>query len=253
MSVIMNEAPVNNGRYGRYNGRWIRIVYPFKMTTTAIANPTAQTQKIIIGCNNAVSLRIVGGHFVESDLADTQIAVKNLTAGEHTLYVSNTASTIDLYNPGAVTKLDFGNDTINYVGKMHFAFPLESLVDMTALATVNFAGVGVTGDIGNLKYLTNLTSLNLYNCTALTGALSNLSRLTNLTSLSLTSNSKYTGALSDLSNMSNLVTLDLRGSSSSVKTKFTGTASEMNTYAPGLKTFSYTNSAITGTWTSIAA
>ena len=208
MDVIKNDAPVNNGRYGRYNGRWIRLIYPFKNIVTRRTDPTEETQRIIIGCNNNISLRIIGGNFVEDDLIDTQSTVKNLEAGEHTIYVSNTASTIYLYNPGAITKIDFGSDEESDTDKFQFRFDLSSLVDMTSLTTLNLKGLScVTGSIHNLAYLTELTTVDIGESPYITGDLSDLSRLTKLTTLDLAKAASITGDLSHLERFTNLIKL----------------------------------------------
>ena len=203
----------------------------FRIHFDKSASPTTSNRGENFTFSKNVKLEILGdAYFTDENLSvnlgKTLTVLKDISTS---VYVSNADCDICVLDKYSFSKLnDWVKNTTNDNGNKHFSLEglkystgflqllnsnssatgdIANLKNLTQLTFLGLNNTQVTGDIANLKNLTQLTSLGLYN-TQVTGDIANLKNLTQLTSLGL-NNTQVTGDIANLKNLTQLTSLGL--------------------------------------------
>ena len=182
----------------------------FRIHFDKSASPTTSNRGENFTFSKNVKLEILGdAYFTDENLSvnlgKTLTVLKDISTS---VYVSNADCDICVLDKYSFSKLnDWVKNTTNDNGNKHFS--LEGLKYSTGFLQLQNSNSQATGDIANLKNLTQLTFLGLSNTnTQVTGDIANLKNLTQLTSLGL-SNTQVTGDIANLKNLTQLTSLVL--------------------------------------------
>jgi len=180
----------------------------FRIHFDKSASPTTSNRGENFTFSKNVKLEILGdAYFTDENLSvnlgKTLTVLKDISTS---VYVSNADCDICVLDKYSFSKLnDWVKNTTNDNGNKHFS--LEGLKYSTGFLQLINSNSSATGDIANLKNLTQLTFLGLNN-TQVTGDIANLKNLTQLTSLGL-NNTQVTGDIANLKNLTQLTSLGL--------------------------------------------
>ena len=212
----------------------------FRIHFDKSASPTTSNRGENFTFSKNVKLEILGdAYFTDENLSvnlgKTLTVLKDISTS---VYVSNADCDICVLDKYSFSKLnDWVKNTTNDNGNKHFSLEglkystgflqlinsnssatgdIANLKNLTQLAFLGLNYTQVTGDIANLKNLTQLTSLGL-NYTQVTGDIANLKNLTQLTSLGLYY-TQVTGDIANLKNLTQLVNCKLHNVSGNINT-----------------------------------
>ena len=189
----------------------------FRIHFDKSASPTTSNRGENFTFSKNVKLEILGdAYFTDENLSvnlgKTLTVLKDISTS---VYVSNADCDICVLDKYSFSKLnDWVKNTTNDNGNKHFS--LEGLKYSTGFLQLLNSNSSATGDIANLKNLTQLTFLGLNN-TQVTGDIANLKNLTQLTSLGL-NNTQVTGDIANLKNLTQLVNCKLHNVSGNINT-----------------------------------
>ena len=207
-------------------------------------------QRLDLHISEPIQLKLTGnGHFTDSTLAQNLGTTLTLQAGNQSIYVSDSTSTLHIYNKYAITAFLLPYFENKY-GHQHWTLDSADFDGMYALAnlTIHYGEVTADSSLATFGDLTKLTTLNLISGQHnIKGDLSDIAGLTRLMSLNLFNEPLVTGNISSIAGLTELSFADLRSC-----TKLTGDTSSIAHLHPNnggkLATFAYEGSGITGSW-----
>ena len=156
-----------------------------KISINKIDSPNKVTQGFNFIFNKAVKLEIIGnGNFTDDTLTVNKGKQITLTPNvSHKVYVSNDdfdVAILDKYSIVRMFNYAEYDPSINYASKNKFISNIDVFKYSKALTSLSLSNTKVSGDIANLKTLTALTKLELYNKNLpITGNIGELSTLLN--------------------------------------------------------------------------
>ena len=207
-------------------------------------------QRLDLRISEPIQLELTGdGHFTDSTLAQNLGTTLTLQAGYQSIYVSDSTSTLHIYNKYAITGF-YAAYFDNRYHHGHWTIDCADFEGMYALTQIHILYFRVSADspLAALRDLRNLTNLILVSYQSrIQGDLSDIAGLTGLTTLNLFEQTLVTGNISSLAGLTNLETANL-----STCYKLTGDTSSIAHLHPNnggkLTAFSYSSTGITGDW-----
>ena len=171
-----------------------------RMRIAKVENPTDATQGFRMDVYKPVTLKIIGdGYFTDKTLVENKGKTITLNIGSNSVWVSNNdikIAILDKYSMVSISNVYIGQTSAPY-GRNRY-LDLSDLKYSAAFNFLNLNNSQVTGDIANLKNLTALTSLKVFNTQIpLTGNIGDISTLTKCVEIQLKF-SKLTGDLAKL-------------------------------------------------------
>lgn len=212
--------------------------------------PSSNSQLMSLTVAEPIQLKLTGdGHFTDSTLEQDLGTTFTLQAGNNRIYVSDSTSTLHIYNKSAITAITLPFDGTNH--HLHWEVDYADFAGMYALTNIDLHYVKVTADssLSAVRDLTKLTNLKLMSgrYTQCKGDLSDVVGLTRLNILNLIEQNQITGNISSLAGLTNLTAAYL-----SFCSKLTGDTSSIAHLHPNnggkLASFNYDNTGITGSW-----
>ena len=207
-------------------------------------------QLLALDVSEPIQLELTGdGHFTDDTLTQNLGTTITLQAGYNNVYVSDSTSTLHIYNKYAITQFLLSMWDNKYTHH-HWLSNLADFEGMYALTNfdVHYCNVTADSSLVSFRDLTNLTSLKMISfASKVKGDLSDIAGLTKLTNLNLFSQNAVTGNISSIAGLTLVTYADLRNCS-----KLTGNTSSIAHLHPNnggkLATLVYSGTQVTGDW-----
>ena len=177
---------------GTVNNQSLLRIGELRFEVRKVSSPNQYSQGFMFNVNKETTLEIIGdGYFTDKTLVENKGKTMTLSPSYDVyVYVSNGDFQLAILNKYSLVRVnDYGEwgNGAQQTGFINKTLDLDNLKTLTALTSLNLYNTQVSGNVGDLKTSTALTSLNL-SSTQVSGNVGDLKTLTALTSLHVRNN-----------------------------------------------------------------